>query len=170
MVTRIVRTSCAGLALALLIASSAFVAAAHAQPVSVASAGLRAGLSLSPDQFVFGGQMALNVAPHWTVDPSIDLGFGDGESDVGINFDALYHAQMRESDWRPYFGGGLQINTASIDEPPPFTDRSDTNLGLNAVLGFQVPATQNYDWFGELRLGVGDVANLKLMGGLNFRL
>lgn len=155
---------------ALLLVAAACVPPAGAEPVSIQSAGVRAGLSISPDQFVFGGQLALNVAPQWTFDPSLELGYGGNESDITINFDALYHARLSDSDWRPYFGGGLQINEASIDEPAPFRDHTDTNLGLNGVIGFQLPGTSSYDWFGELRIGIGDVSNLKLMGGLNFKL
>lgn len=143
----------------------------HAQTtIQLAGAGPRLGLSASPDQLVLGGQASLTVAPEWTFDPSVELGFGDGETDFGVNFDGFYHARLTGSDWRPYFGGGLAINTASIDEPPPLHDISDTHLGINLVLGATVPSAAGHLWFGELRFGVGDVPNLKLIAGINFKL
>ncbi len=146
-------------------------AAAHAAPIVLTGAGPRVGLSIQPDQLVVGGQLSMTVAPDWSVDPSLELGFGDGQSDLAINFDGYYHLRLAESDWRPYVGGGIAINNASVDRPAPERDFSDTELGLNAVLGFTAPSTGGHLWFAEMRLGLGDLnPSLKVMGGINLRL
>src|SRR5438105_7787104 len=115
--SKLIRCARVPLLAAALFAACAVTATADPIHVSLAGAGPRAGLSISPDQFVLGGQLSLSVAPDWSVDPNLELGFGDGESDFGINLDAFYHARLADSDWRPYFGGGLGINTASVDRP-----------------------------------------------------
>jgi hypothetical protein len=155
----------------LLAITAALALTAHADTIRIVGAGPRAGLSVTPDQLVLGGQLSMSVAPEWTVDPNLELGFGDGESDWGVNFDALYHARLANSDWRPYVGGGLGINTVSVDLPAPFRDLTDTGLGVNAVLGFTVPSKAGHLWFTELRVGIGDfLPDLKLIGGINFNL
>ncbi len=147
-------------------------AAAHAAGPVVLSGGPRVGISSSPDQFYIGGQLELgDFAPPWTVDPSLDLGFGDNETVIGLNLDGLYHLTLNNSDWTPYLGAGLGIANISIDEPPGTPDVSETQAGLNVILGVSAPTRGGSRWFSELRFGVGsDFPALKLLGGMNFRL
>ena len=166
---RFVRWTSAPLAAAALLALAAPIA--HADAIRITGAGPRGGLSITPDQLVLGGQLSMSVAPEWSVDPNLELGFGDGESDWGVNVDAFYHARLANSDWRPYVGGGIGINTVSVDLPAPFRDITDTGLGLNAVVGFTIPSKSGHLWFTELRLGLGDLMpDLKLIGGINLNL
>ena len=131
--------------------------------------GVRAGLSISPDQFVFGGQLSFhNLAPDWTFDPGLELGLGDDVTVVAFNLDALYHMRLASSDWRPYAGGGLGLVSASWDAPPGVRDHSDNEIGLNAVLGFRVPTSAGQHWFTEMRIGIGDLPDLKVVGGFSF--
>jgi hypothetical protein len=142
--------------------------AAHASP-AVTAFGPRAGASIDPDQFVVGGQLALQeFAPNWSFDPNLELGFGDNLTDIAFNLDAYYHLRLSGSDWRPYLGGGLGVNFVSWDAPLGEHDRSDTEVGLNAVAGFDIPAGAGDHWFTELRFGIGDIPTLKIMGGFNF--
>jgi len=142
--------------------------AAHAAN-TVTSLGPRFGISVDPDQFVVGGQLSLReFAPNWSFDPSLELGFGDNQTDIAINLDAYYHMRLSGSDWRPYVGGGLGVDFVSWDEPFGVHDHSDTFTGLNAVAGFSVPMSSGSQWFTELRIGIGDLPELKIMGGMNF--
>jgi len=143
--------------------------AAAAAPTVAMDFGPRAGLSVSPDQFVAGGQLSFSgLAPDWTFDPSLELGFGDDLTVIALNFDALYHLRLSGTEWRPYVGGGLGIAFVSWDAPPGVHDHNDSDVGLNLVLGFSVPAASRHHWFTELRLGVGDLPDLKVVGGFNF--
>jgi hypothetical protein len=143
--------------------------AARAASPTVAALGPRAGVSIDPDQIVFGGQLSLReFAPDWSFDPNLELGFGDDLTAIAINLDAYYHMRLTDSDWRPYLGGGLGVDFFSWDAPPGFRDHSDTEIGLNAVAGFTIPAGSGNHWFTELRFGIGDIPTLKIMGGFNF--
>lgn len=143
--------------------------AARAADASVLALGPRVGFSASPDQFVFGGQLKVGeIAPQVTFDPILDLGFGDHETTVAMNFDFHYHLRLRDSDWRPYFGPGIGIAFYTHDNPPPFRDDSSTEVGGNLVGGAEVRTRGGSDFFGELRLGLGDIPSLKMMVGWNF--
>jgi len=144
-------------------------ALALAAPAVTVDPGVRAGVSISPDQLVVGGQLSVrNLAPDWTFDPSLELGLGDDVTVIAVNLDALYHLRLSGSDWSPYVGGGLGVATMSWDDDLDLHDRSDTDLGLNVVLGFRVPTRSGQHWFTELRLGVNDLPDLKLVGGFSF--
>jgi hypothetical protein len=142
---------------------------AHAASPIATAFGPRVGASVDPDQLVVGGQLSLQeFAPDWSFDPSLELGFGDDRTDIAFNLDYYYHLRLAGSDWRPYVGGGLDVDFVSWDAPLGMRDRSDTEVGLNAVAGFNVPAGPGDHWFTELRLGVGDIPTLKIIGGFNF--
>jgi hypothetical protein len=142
---------------------------AHAAPPVVTAFGPRAGASVDPDQLFVGGQLSLQeFAPNWSFDPSLELGFGDDLTDIAFNLDAFYHLRLKGSDWRPYLGAGLGVNFISWDAPFGTRDRSDTEVGLNAVAGFTIPAGSGDHWFTELRFGIGDIPTLKIVGGYNF--
>ena len=144
------------------------VAAHAASPVATAF-GPRAGVSIDPDQLVVGGQLSLQeFAPDWSFDPSLELGVGDHLTVIAFNLDAYYHLRLAGSDWRPYLGAGLGVDFLSWDEPLGKRDDSDTEIGLNAVAGFTIPAGPGDHWFTELRFGIGNIPTLKFVGGFNF--
>jgi hypothetical protein len=146
-----------------------FPLVAHAASPTVTAFGPRAGASIDPDQLVIGGQLSLQeFAPNWSFDPNLELGFGDDLTVVAINLDAYYHLRLSGSDWRPYLGGGLGVNFISWDSYPDMHDSSDTEVGLNLVGGFSIPAGSGDHWFTELRFGIGDIPTMKIVGGFNF--
>ncbi len=146
-------------------------AGAQAAPVVVSGIGPRVGFSVDPDQFVFGGQVVVGeVAPDLTFDPNLELGFGDSQTVVAMNLDMHYHLTVRDSDWRPYFGAGLGVNFFSHDNPPPLRDDTSTEVGGNLIAGAGVPTRSGNRFFGELKLGLGDIPSLKLMVGWNFKM
>lgn len=163
-----------GLALSLTCLAAAMGAApatAQRGEISALAIGPRVGLGINPDQIVIGGHMEFGgFHPDWTVAPILELGFGDHMTVVSIDADAYYHLHLQDSDWRPYFGGGLSINNFNIDEPPPFEHTSNTEAGLNLVAGTSIPTSPNAPMFAELRIGVGDIPDLHIMAGWNFPL
>jgi len=142
---------------------------AHAASPTVTAFGPRVGASIDPDQLVVGGQLSLQeFAPDWSFDPNLELGFGDNLTVIAFNLDAYYHLRLSGSDWRPYLGAGLGANFSSWDAPLGEHDNSDTEIGLNVVAGFNVPAGSGDHWFAELRFGIGEIPTLKIVGGFNF--
>jgi len=150
-------------------------AAAHAQGRLTTAIGPRLGFSSGPhslDQFFVGGQVEMGeLAPDLTLTPSIELGFGDDVTTIQVNGDVHYHFTVSGSAWRPYVGGGLGIAFFSFDLPPGFVgDDSETEIGLNVVGGAIVPTQGGSRFFAELKLGIGDIPDVKALVGWNFGL
>lgn len=153
--------------LVLVIALGALMAvpAAHAD-ATIGGVGPRIGLSIDPDQLVLGGQLIIGeIAPDLTFDPNIEFGFGDNATVIAMNFDLHYHFTLEGTAWRPYAGGGLGLNFIDVDG-----GGSDTEVGLNIIGGAGVPTQSGNRFFGELRLGVGDIPEIKLVAGWNFKI
>lgn len=156
----------------LLAASALFAAPARAAEPAAASSsshaawGPRIGISSSPDQFVVGGQLVFpDFAPQLSAVPSVELGFLDNETTVAINGDFLYHFVIKNSQWQPYAGAG-----AALVVTQPENGDSSTDAGMNLIFGADVPTRTGNRFFGEFRLGIGDISSLKLMVGWNFRM
>jgi opacity protein-like surface antigen len=145
------------------------VTPAIAGAAEVGTYGPRIGFSSGPDQIVFGGQYAVaEVADHLTFDPNLELGFGDDATIIAFNLDLHYEFQTNTT-WRPYAGAGIGISFVSFDAPPPANDESDTDVGGALIIGAEAPPRGNGRFFGELKLGLGDIPDLKLMVGWNFK-
>jgi opacity protein-like surface antigen len=156
--------------LLLICALAALVpAAALAQSPVVSGIGPRVGFSIDPDQLVFGGQLLIGeIAPDVTFDPSLEIGVGDDITVIAANLDLKYHFSVRGSEWRPYAGAGIGLNFLSWDSPG--RDDSETEVGGNVILGAGAPTRSGNRFFTELRFGLGDIPELKIMVGWNFRL
>jgi hypothetical protein len=158
--------------LVVLFAFAALVPASAlaATQAAVSTYGVRAGFSSNPDQLVLGGQMTIgDVAPSLSFDPNVEFGFGDNVTLIALNLDMHYHFDLRDTAWSPYLGAGAGINFYSVDVAPPFADDSFTRVGGNIIVGASVPTRSGNQFFGELKLGVGDVPDLKMLVGWNFR-
>ena len=154
---------------ALLVSAAALLApnaraAAQAASSSHAAFGPRIGISSSPDQLVVGGQLVFpDFAPQLSAVPSVELGFLDHETTVAINGDFMYHFVVRSSTWKPYVGAG-----AALVVTQPENGDSSTDAGMNLIIGADVPTRTGNKFFGEFRIGVGDIASLKIIAGWNF--
>jgi len=131
--------------------------------------GPRVGFSSGPDQFVFGAQAIVGeVAPDLTFEPSVEAGIGDHRKLFGINLDLHYHFVTR-SEWRPYVGAGATLNVVSYDHDE-FPDRDSETLGGGSLIVGTVSSSRaGTPFFGELKLGLGDAQDLKVMVGWYFR-
>jgi hypothetical protein len=142
---------------------------AHAAAV-LGGVGPRVGFSSNPDQLVFGGQAIIGeLAPDLTFDPNLEFGFGDHATVIAANFDLHYHFVIEGSAWRPYAGAGIGLNFIEVDRGFA-EDLSDTEVGLNLIGGAGVPTASGNRFFGELKLGVGDIPDLKVLVGWNFKI
>ena len=155
----------APLALAALLAITALTAARAADAGTLF--GPRIGVSFDPDQLVVGGQLEFpEFAPHITVDPNLELGFFDNRTTISMNADFYYHFAVKGSSWTPYAGLGLGLNITQWASD--INAESETDAGANLVGVASVPTRSGNRFFGELRVGLGDIPSVKIMAGWNF--
>ena len=126
--------------------------------------GLRAGFGLQPDQFVVGGQFAIQQrAGVFKIQPSVDLGFGDDLTTIMFNADFLGRLQLEGSNFSFYGGPGLGVLYAD----PKGTD-GKWYAGLNLVLGASLPILKRQVGSFEARFGIGDIPDFRLLAILEF--
>ena len=140
----------------------AFALVLLALPATASAAtmiGPRVGFSADPDQFVFGGHLMITeVAPSLSFDPSLEAGVGDDFTSFAINADMHYHFDLSGSAWSPYVGGGATL----------FFADDESFAGGSILVGAGVPTKTGSRFFSELKLGLGDVPDFKLMAGWSF--
>jgi hypothetical protein len=127
---------------------------AHAQ----VTPGLRAGVSVDPDQFYVGGHVetgALVDRLHFR--PNIEVGFGDNVTLIALNFEFVYRFQSRRP-WHLYAGAGPAVNLYNFD------GGDNTEAGFNILIG-----TENRrGLFFELKVGASQSPDLKFGVGYAF--
>lgn len=128
---------------------------AHAQ----GGFGLRAGVSVDPDQFFVGAHVDVGplVNRLW-FRPNLEVGFGDDVTLLALNAELAYWFPTR-SAWRAYAGGGPALNLYDSDFG------SETEAGLNLVLG----VAHRGGFFVEAKAGLFDSPELKLSFGYSFQ-
>ena len=127
---------------------------AHAQ-----EAGIRAGVSIDPDQFYFGGHV--ETAPlldHLTFRPNVEIGIGNDQTLVAFNFEFAYHFPSNRT-WNIYAGAGPALNLLR------FHGETTSGGGLNLLLGVQ----HERGLFAEFKVGTVDSPNAKLGVGYAFK-
>jgi hypothetical protein len=130
-------------------------------------AGIRAGVSVDPDQFYFGGHVAAGplVERLW-FRPNLEIGIGNNRTTVGFNGEfAYWFPPFRGSQWSPYVGGGPALILTRFDEDP--LGRRDTAAegGFNIVLGLG----HGSGLFTELKVGALHSPDIKIGVGYSFR-
>ena len=145
----------------LVVAALAVVLLVFAAPTYAAGTiGLRAGLSLDPDDFVAGIHFRTDpIAENLYIVPSVEVGFGDVTMIAG-NAD-LHYVFNTNSKLKPYLGGGLTINWFDGEGNAD----SDTEFGGSILGGIKLTPKM----FLEAKLGLGDVPDAKFMVGWNLR-
>ncbi len=132
-------------------------AAASAQ----VSPGLRAGLSLDPDQFYVGGHIETDpLVERLVFRPSAEIGFGDNVTLAAFNFEFVWKFPRRRGDWGVYAGGGPAINLYQRDG-----SGDDAGGGFNFLAGLE----HRNGLFFEFKLGVADSPDFKFGVGFTFR-
>jgi hypothetical protein len=128
---------------------------AHAQ----ASAGVRAGVSLNPDQFYFGGHVETTpVVDRLRFRPNVEVGVGNDTTLAAFNFEFIYPFPSRQP-WHVYAGAGPALNWYRAGGV------SDTRGGFNLLLGLE----NTKGMFFEAKIGTIDSPDLKFGVGYTFR-
>lgn len=140
-----------------------WVAAALSTEAWAQGPGLRAGVSVDPDQFYLGGHYETEaIVDRVHARPNLEAGFGDDLTLLALNFEFVYKFPSR-NNWRLYAGGGPAINIFSYDTP----GRDDTNTepGFNVLVG----AETTRGLFFEMKVGAIDSPDLRFGVGWTFR-
>ena len=142
----------------LLLFASAPAAQADVSP------GVRGGLSVDPDQFLFGGHLEFDpIAENLYVVPSAEAGFGDDLFTISFNGDLQYRFEVN-SEVRPYAGGGLSLYFVDSDR-----GGSDTQLGVDILGGIFFGRNSSKPMFIEAKAGLtDDVPDWKFIFGVTF--
>ena len=156
----------------LLLAGVMTASTALGQELGVRSYGLRGGININPDQFNFGAHVdAGTLASRVRFQPSFELGLGNGVTVAAANFDAHYLFTARR--FRPYAGGGLGINFIDVTSGIGQAEGLNIEPVLNLVAGAEWGAPRSGSrafrrYLVEVRVGMGDTPELKLVAGLTF--
>jgi hypothetical protein len=135
------------------LAAAVAIVAATPSSASAQEFGVRAGASVDPDQFYFGGHVETGpLASRIHFRPNVELGIGDDVTTVAINFEVVYKQPIRRQPWTFYGGGGPAINIYDTDV------ESDTQGGFNLLGGFE----HDKGLFFELKLGMVDSPDFKV--------
>jgi hypothetical protein len=130
-------------------------------PAAAQAPGVRAGISVDPDQFYFGGHYETGpLVERLHFKPNAELGFGDDVTLFGINFEFVYKFLMR-NDWTLYAGGGPAVNFYDFKD----VDDGDTEPGLNVLFGAETARAL----FFEVKLGAIDSPDVKFGVGWSFK-
>ena len=124
------------------------------------------GFGQGPDQTVIGGQLQWNgVAPRMAFVPGIDYGFNDVSSVLTMNGD--FHYQLsNQTAWQPYVGICAEVN---VWRDTGSSDPSTTTTGGHLIVGAATRNRTGGRFFTELKLGMGDAPDMKLLLGWNLR-
>ena len=127
------------------------------------------GFGQGPDQTVIGGQLQWNgVAPRMAFVPGIDYGFNDISSVMTLNGD--FHYQLsHETAWQPYLGLGAEVNVWHETTGRTNRDETTTETGGHLIIGAATRNRTGGRFFTELKLGLGDAPDMKLLLGWNLR-
>ena len=122
--------------------------------------GVRGGLSEGPDGPFIGAQV--ETAPlltGLTFRPNVEMVFEEFEDLLSANLEFLYTMAIPNSSWSTYAGGGVSANWSF------FEDDSDRDGGVDLFVGLK----HNSGLFGEVKVGNGGSASMKLTIGFSFR-
>jgi len=131
-----------------------------------AGAGIRGGVSVDPDQFYFGGHVALGpVVERLWFRPNLEIGIGDNRTTVGFNGEFTYwFPPFGRSEWSPYVGGGPALNLIRFDEDRFGQRDTDAEGGFNILLGLG----HRSGLFAELKVGALHSPDIKIGVGYSF--
>ena len=141
------------------VAIALFAFTASVVPAAAQELGVRAGVSVNPDQFYFGGHAETgNLVDNLRFRPNLEVGVGDNVTLVAFNIEFAYHFPSQRS-WHVYAGGGPALNFIR------FRGETESEGGLNLLAGVQ----HARGLFAELKVGTLDSPDLKLGVGYAFR-
>src|SRR5262245_6599102 len=141
--------------LAMAFALMCLAATANAQT----TVGIRAGASIDPDQFYFGGHVETPpIADRLRFRPNVEVGVGNDLTAIAFNVEMAYHFPS-QYDWHFYAGGGPALNVISAN------DVTDSGGGVNVMVGVE----HDRGLFFEFKVGFIDSPEVKLGLGWTFK-
>ena len=134
---------------------------ASREPADAQGPGVRAGVSVDPDQFYFGGHYETGeLIDRLHFRPNLEVGVGDDVTTVAGNFEVIYKIPVKNRRGTSfYFGGGPAINWYDTE------NNSDAEAGFNLLGGIEF----NERFFFEVKGGLADSPDLKIGIGYTFR-
>ena len=136
---------------------------ASAEGLSYRGWGPRVGLSVDPDQVVAGVHIDLGqLVKKLRFQPNLDIGYGDDALFVGAYLGAYWFFDV-DGHWDFYAGSDLGMIYEDID----YRD-SDLDVAFNAVGGIETRMSNNSRLLIELKVGVIENPDFKLMVGWTF--
>ena len=125
--------------------------------------GPRVGVSVNPDQLVVGFQLDLGeLVKKLRFQPNVDIGYGDDALFVGGYLGAYWYFQ-NDGSWDFYAGGDLGVSWQDFD-----SGGSDLDVAFNAVGGVETRLRSNNRFLIELKIGIVEEPDFKLMVGWTF--
>ena len=131
-----------------------------AASASAQSAGIRTGVSGSPDQFYFGLHYETErLVEQVRFKPNFEVGVGSAQTLVAINLEFVGKVPINREPWAFYLGAG----------PALIIDRAN-NAGTNAGGGFNILLGLEHQkgLFTELKVGLADSPGVKFGVGYIF--
>jgi hypothetical protein len=158
-------------ALLIAIGTGGIAPPVYAESIGLRSYGLRGGIAANPDQFYGGLHLDLGrLTERVRLQPSFEVGFGNGVILGAANFDAQY--LFSGKSFRPYAGGGLGLNVFEVTNGQGESGGLDIGPALNLVGGVEWGTRRGLRAVGryllEARLGFGDTTELKIAFGVSF--
>jgi hypothetical protein len=123
--------------------------------------GVRAGLSVDPDQFYFGGHYETGeLVDRLYLRPNLEVGVGDDVTTIAVNIEAVYKIPVKNRRGTAFYvGGGPAIIWYDRDHG------TDAEGGFNLLAGLEF----NERFFFEIKGGIADSPDLKFGIGYTFR-
>ena len=134
-------------------------------PASAQNVGVRAGLSLDPEQFYFGVHGTTPpIVDALEFRPNLEIGFGDSRTIVALNGEFVYPFELNNRT-PLYAGGGPALVIIRRDQTgAPGGSVTNVEPGFNFLLGLVFAE----DYFTEIKIGVIDSPEVKFGVGYNF--
>jgi hypothetical protein len=134
------------------------VAAQVAATSPQSQVGFHGGVSIDPEQAVTGvWWMTPPIGNRFHLRPGLDGSFGSNLRVGTINIDFIARFPLGNSGWQLIQGGGPVIVLTRFDG----IDDTDIGAGGSYIIGF----ARESGFFGEFRIGGGNVPSLKMSAG-----
>ena len=90
--------------------AAAFIFLVSSAPVAAQSVGIRAGVSVDPEQFYLGAHVQTPpLVDRLHFRPNVEIGVGDDTTITALNVEFAYHFRSPEA-WNVYAGAGPALN------------------------------------------------------------
>jgi hypothetical protein len=123
------------------------------------SAGVRAGVSGSPDQFYFGLHYETQpLVEQVAFKPNLEVGVGNDHTLVAVNLEFVGKFPINREPWTIYVGAGPALVVDKV------TNNTNTGGGFNILLGVE----HTRGLFTELKVGMIDSPSVKFCVGYIF--